>query len=483
VSGRRLANAAVEVATVAGLTHAGEGIVRGGKTAFVPGALPGESIRFRRTHSHRQHDEGQLVEVLEPAAERVVPRCPHFGVCGGCALQHLSPEAQLEAKQTELRDNFDRVGRVTPATWLPPLRGPVWSYRRRARLGAKFVTKKGRVVVGFRERLAPYIADVTHCDVLSPPVGDLVTPLSVMLTALSIRERVPQIEVAVADNAVALVFRVLDPPSADDLVRLREFGATHGVRIYLQPKGLDSVRELEPATADGAEASGAPGGLPHAVTGAAANPSGPPRASAPLHYRLPKFGVKLEFLPTDFVQINGPVNEALVSRAVELLELTPSSTVLDLFCGIGNFTLAMAKSAGRVVGVEGDAALVARARHNAQLNHCENAEFHAADLTKTPVPGSAAAKMVPWLAQSYTHVLLDPPRAGAREVLATVAALAPQRVLYISCHPGSLARDLGVLVNEHGFTLEAAGVLDMFPHTAHFESLALLRPGKRKASL
>ena len=445
MSGRKVVTQTVEAATVAALTHAGEGVIRDGKTVFVPGALPGENIKFRRTRTHRQHDEAELVEVLTAAPERVVPRCPHFGVCGGCALQHLSPEAQLEARQTELQDNLERLGKVTPQTWLPPLRGPVWGYRRRARLGAKFVTKKGKVVVGFRERLAPFIADVQHCDVLTPPVGDLITPLAELIMTLGIRERVPQIEVAVADNAVALVFRVLDPPSADDLERLRAFRTTHGVRLYLQPKGLDSIHELD-----------TPG--------------------EPLRYELPKFKVELEFLPTDFVQINGAVNEALVSRAVELLELTPSAEVLDLFCGIGNFTLPMARLAKRVVGVEGDAALVARARHNAQRNQLENTEFHVADLAR--LPGSTPA---PWLRKGYTHVLLDPPRAGAREVLASVVSLEPQRVLYISCHPGSLARDLGVLVNEHGFTLEAAGVLDMFPHTAHFESLALLSPGKRKA--
>jgi 23S rRNA (uracil1939-C5)-methyltransferase len=461
LSGKRLTSAAVEVATVDALTHAGEGVVRDGKTAFVAGALPGETIKFRRTRSHRQHDEAELVEVLTPSANRVVPRCPHFGVCGGCALQHLSPEAQLEARQTELQDNLERLGKVTPRTWLPPLRGPVWGYRRRARLGAKFVTKKGKVVVGFRERLAPYIADVQHCDVLTPPVDDLVTPLADLIMTLQIRERVPQIEVAVADNAVALVFRVLDPPSAADLDRFREFRNIHGVRLYLQPKGLDSIHELD-----------TPG--------------------EPLRYGLPKFKVELEFLPTDFIQINGAVNEALVSKAVELLELSPSSEVLDLFCGIGNFTLPMARHAGRVVGVEGDAALVARARHNAQRNELENAEFHVADLARlfASTPGKSAAKAPggsagiptppPWLRKGYTHVVLDPPRAGALEVLASVVSLDAQRVLYISCHPGSLARDLGVLVNEHGFTLEAAGVLDMFPHTAHFESLAVLSPGKRK---
>jgi 23S rRNA (uracil1939-C5)-methyltransferase len=461
LSGKRLTSAVVEVATVAALTHAGEGVVRDGKTAFVAGALPGESIKFRRTRAHRQHDEAELVEVLTPSADRVVPRCPHFGVCGGCALQHLSPEAQLQARQTELQDNLERVGKVTPRTWLPPLRGPVWDYRRRARLGAKFVIKKEKVVVGFRERLAPYIADVQHCDVLAPPVGDLITPLANLIMGMQIRDRIPQIEVAVADNAVALVFRVLDPPTPADLERLRVFRTAHGLRVYLQPKGLDSVQELD-----------SPG--------------------EPLRYKLLKFKVELEFLPTDFIQINGAVNEALVSKAVELLELTPSSEVLDLFCGIGNFTLPMARAAKRVVGVEGDAALVARARHNAQRNELENAEFHVADLarlfasagpgkpTGKPAPGGAGFPPPPWLRKGYTHVVLDPPRAGALEVLAPVVSLEPQRVLYISCHPGSLARDLGVLVNEHGFTLEAAGVLDMFPHTAHFESLAVLSPGKRK---
>jgi 23S rRNA (uracil1939-C5)-methyltransferase len=405
--------------------------------------LPGETVNYRRIRSHRQHDEAELVEVLAAAPERVAPRCAHFGVCGGCALQHLAPEAQLKAKDQELRDNLERLGKVTPNTWLEPLRGPVWNYRRRARLGAKFVTRKGKVLVGFRERLAPYIADVQHCDVLAPPVGELIAPLAELIQGLGIRERVPQIEVAVADNAVALVFRVLDPPGAADLARLGAFAQTHRVRVYLQPGGLDTVRELD-------------------------------QPGEPLCYRLPQFKVELQFLPTDFIQINGAVNEALVSRAMEFLQLTPDSEVLDLFCGIGNFTLPMARTAARVVGVEGDAALVARARANASRNSLQNAEFHVADLARLPADPNLAFQTTPWLKKGYTHVVLDPPRAGAREVLASVARLAPQRVLYISCHPGSLARDLGELVNDHGFVLEAAGILDMFPHTAHFESLAVL---------
>jgi len=445
---RRIVTSVEEVATVAALTHDGQGIVREGKAAFVAGALPGESIRFRRTRQHRQYDEAELLEVLEPSAARVAPRCAHFGVCGGCALQHLAPEAQLEAKQTELRDNLERVGRVAPQQWLEPLRGPVWNYRRRARLGAKFVIKKDRVVVGFRERLAPYVAEVQRCEVLSSPVGELIAPLAAMLNGLSIRHRIPQIEAAVADNVVALVLRVLDPPATDDLARLREFAARHAVRFYLQAGGLDSVLPLDGDTGE------------------------------PLRYGLPQFGLQLQFAPTDFVQINAQINAALVSRAVELLELTPSASVLDLYCGLGNFTLALARRAGRVVGVEGAQGLVERARHNARLNDIANAEFHVADLGRAPDPG------LPWLRDNYTHVLLDPPRAGASEVLAAVSRLNPQRVLYISCHPGSLARDLGLLVHEHGMNLVAAGVLDMFPHTTHVESLALLEPrhpGKQAA--
>jgi 23S rRNA (uracil1939-C5)-methyltransferase len=431
-----------QTATVSGLTHEGEGVVHGGKTVFVAGALPGERIRFRRTRRHRQHDDGALLEVLEPAPTRVRPRCPHFGVCGGCALQHLASSAQVAAKSAELRDTLARVARVAPATWLEPLTGPEWGYRRRARLGAKFVRKKGCVVVGFRERAAPYVAQLSSCDVLAPPAGALIAPLAAALTGLSIREHVPQIEVAVADNATALVLRVLRNPTPEDLAQLTAFAAEHGVRLYLQPGGLDSVRQL-----------GAPG--------------------EPLRYALPQFRLELEFAPTEFVQVNGAVNQALVARAVQLLALTPQSVVLDLFCGLGNFTLALARSAARVVGVEGEPALVERARGNAERNRLSNASFHVADLAQQLAAG------LTWMRERYSHVLLDPPRTGAREALAAIAASNPQRVLYISCHPGSLARDLGVLVHEHGFTLAAAGVVDMFPHTAHVESLALLTGERR----
>ena len=427
-----------ETAEVVGLTHDGEGIVRSGKTVFVAGALPGETVSFERRRRHRRHDEGRLLEVLRPAAERVTPRCVHFGVCGGCALQHLAPEAQLSLKEQELRDNLERVSRLECRTWLPPLRGPVWAYRRRARLGAKYVLKKGKVVVGFRERLAPYVADVAHCDVLAAPVGALVQPLAELLGQLDIRRHVPQIEVAVADNATALVLRVLESPTAQDRERLRDFAARHAVRFFLQRGGLDSVEELA------AEA-------------------------VPLNYALPAFDLTLDFRPTDFVQVNGVVNQALVARAIQVLQPRSESKVLDLYCGLGNFTLALARSAGHVVGVEGESGLVERARHNARRNGIANVEFHVGDLSKPAEPQTG------WLRGPYSHVLLDPPRAGAApEMLAAIARLAPERLLYVSCHPGSLARDLAVLVHEHGFRLESAGVIDMFPHTAHVESMALL---------
>jgi 23S rRNA (uracil1939-C5)-methyltransferase len=427
-----------ETAEVVGLTHDGAGIIRSGKTVFVAGALPGEIVTFQRMRKHRRHDDGKLLEVLRPAAERVTPRCAHFGVCGGCALQHLAPETQLSLKEKEVRDNLERVARVESRTWLPPLRGPVWGYRRRARLGAKYVPKKGKVVVGFRERLAPYVADVTHCDVLAAPVGALVQPLAELLGELDIRQQVPQIEVAVADNATALVLRVLQTPSEQDLGKLRDFAERHAVRFLLQSGGLDSIEELTSGT-------------------------------TPLNYTLPAFNLTLDFTPTDFVQVNGAVNQALVGRALELLQPDTQSRVLDLYCGLGNFTLALARSAGHVVGVEGDAALVERARHNARRNGLGNVEFHARDLSKPLEPPAG------WLQGPYTHVLLDPPRLGATpEMLAAVARLSPERVLYVSCHPGSLARDLAVLVHEHGFVLESAGVVDMFPHTAHVESMALL---------
>jgi 23S rRNA (uracil1939-C5)-methyltransferase len=425
-----------EEGCVAALNHDGEGVLRGTKTAFVPGALPGERIVFQRVRRHRQHDEGALVDVLERSPSRVDPKCTHFGICGGCAMQHLDPAGQLGAKQSELAESLSRIGRVEPARWLEPLAGPVWNYRRRARLGAKWVPKRERVLVGFRERQKPYVAALERCEVLAAPLDALITPLSELLTGLEARVSIPQIEAAVGDDGVLLVFRNLVELSAADRAALLDFGQAHRMRICLQPGGLDSVMSL-----DG--------------------------SSTTLEYRLPEENLRFEFRPTDFVQVNGAMNRALVQRAIELLELEPTHRVLDLFCGLGNFTLPIARRVREVVGIEGEAGLVARARRNAELNELTNASFHVANLAE-PEGGSSA------LVGRFDRILLDPPRAGAIEVLPRLVKLGATRMVYVSCHPGTLARDVGVLCSEHGYRLAAAGVVDMFPHTTHVESIAVL---------
>lgn len=425
-----------EEGCVAALNHDGEGVLRGTKTAFVPGALPGERILFQRVRRHRQHDEGALVDVLERSPSRVDPKCTHFGICGGCAMQHLDPAGQLAAKQSELAESLSRIGRVEPARWLEPLAGAVWNYRRRARLGAKWVPKRERVLVGFRERQKPYVAALERCEVLAAPLDALITPLSELLTGLEARVSIPQIEAAVGDDGVLLVFRNLVELSAADRAALLDFGQAHRVRICLQPGGLDSVMSL-----DG--------------------------SSTTLEYRLPEENLRFEFRPTDFVQVNGAMNRALVQRAIELLELEPTHRVLDLFCGLGNFTLPIARRVREVVGIEGEAGLVARARRNAELNELTNASFHVANLAE-PEGGSSA------LVGRFDRILLDPPRAGAIEVLPRLVKLGATRMVYVSCHPGTLARDVGVLCSEHGYRLAAAGVVDMFPHTTHVESIAVL---------
>jgi 23S rRNA (uracil1939-C5)-methyltransferase len=430
-------SAALETGVVVDLTHEGEGVVRDGKTAFVAGALPGERVTFRRRSFHKSHDEAELVEVLEASPERIAPACAHFGVCGGCALQHLAPAAQLAAKQKELAANLTRIGNVEPETWLAPLLGPHWGYRRRARLSSRYVAKKGRSLVGFREKQGKYVADVERCEVLAEPVGPLVGEIARLLTTMEARASIPQIEVALSDGERALVVRVLTSLSAADLERLRGFETAQGLRILLQPGGLDSIAPLTPGPLD-------------------------------LHYRLDAFGLKIDFGPTDFVQVNAAINQSMVARAIELLDVKPGDRVLDLYCGLGNFTLPIARHAAAVVGIEGEAGLIGRARANARSNGIENAEFHVGDLSQPP------DRTLSWMRGRYDAVLLDPPRVGAREVLSAVAHLAPSRVVYISCHTGSLARDLGVLTHEFGFRLRAAGVLDMFPHTTHVESVAVL---------
>jgi len=426
---------------VASLNSDAEGVVRDGKAAFVTGALPGELVVYQRLTQHKSHDEARLIEVIEPSPSRIEPRCKHFKLCGGCALQHVDHAEQLRIKDSELREALQRVGQVEPQQWLEPLHGAAWGYRRRARLGARYVTAKQRSLVGFRERHSSFVAELEGCEVLVPRVGSMLPALSAMVTRLSIRMRMPQIEVAAADNQLALVLRTLLPLTDDDRVMLAEFEREQDVRIYLQAGSPDKLETLD--------------GL-----------------DSPLWYSLPQFDVKLQFKPSDFIQVNGHMNELLVARVIELLELDSTSTVLDLFCGLGNFTLPLARRSASVVGIEGEAGLVQRARDNALANGISNARFETANLAGP----EAAAQCLSLSGKpgSFSHLLLDPPRTGARDILSAVAQLAPRRVVYVSCHPGSLARDIGILVRDHGFTLRAAGIVDMFAQTTHLESITVL---------
>ncbi len=426
-----------ETAPITAATHDGRGIAQtDGKKVFVAGALEGETVRFVRRKRRRNFDEAELLEVIEPSPERVEPRCAVYGRCGGCSLQHVSIEAQRQIKEQALRDNLERIGGVTPGSWLPALTGKEWHYRRRARLAVKDVAAKGRALVGFRERHAPFITDMARCEVLAEPVDALVAPLSDLIGTLSIRARLPQIEVAAADNAVALVFRVLDPPDEQDLAAFRAFAKEHDLQVYLQPKGPDSIVPLEPSEPPG------------------------------LYYDMPGFDLRMAFEPADFVQVNGEINQRMVDMAVDLLDVRAAHRVVDLFCGIGNFSLPLARRAGDVLGIEGESMLVGRAGANARNNGIDNASFRAVDLAL--IDGSED-----WLRSGCDRLLLDPARSGAEAVVRRIHLLDPERIVYVSCHPGTLARDAGILVGEAGYTLESAGIIDMFPHTAHAESVAV----------
>jgi 23S rRNA (uracil1939-C5)-methyltransferase len=437
---RSLGAGEIQEGDIVDLTHDGRGVARiNGKAVFIDGALPGERVRFRVLKRRRSMDEAGLVDVLIASPDRVTPRCAHFGVCGGCTLQHLSGEAQLAAKQRQLLEDLERIGKVVPERILAPLAGPQWGYRRRARLGVKFVHKKGRVLAGFREREKPYLADIRRCEVLLESLATLPQELAALTETLTIREEVRQVEVAAGDEVTALVLRVMQAPSPEDLLKIEGFGAQHGLQIFLQPGGLDSVR---PVRSD----------------------------YPPLSYAVDGGAVTLEFGPVDFIQVNRAINAAMVDAAIGLLQPRESDRVLDLFCGLGNFTLPLARRARRVMGVEGDGELIAKANRNAQRNGIGNADFAVENLFEP-------AKFGAWAQQSYDLLLLDPPRAGAVELLPCMRQWQPRRVVYISCHPGSLARDAGILVNEYGFTLAAAGVMDMFPHTTHVESIAVFEAG------
>ena len=421
---------------IVGLSHEGRGVARhNGKAMFVAGALPGETVSVTRNKRRSRHDEAELAAVLVASPERVEPPCVHFDRCGGCALQHLQPDAQLREKQAQLQNELERIGKVTPESWLDPLDGPWLGYRRKARLGVRVLPKSGRAIIGFRERSSALLANVRTCAVLAEPIGSLVDTLGTLVSTLSVAEHVPQIEIAIGEQITVLVLRVMQPPTDEDIEKLRAFGRERQLAFWLQPGGPATAAPIDP--------------MP-----------------APLDYAIPEFDLRMEFQPLDFVQVNAELNQKMIHRAIELLDPTPADRVLDLYCGLGNFTLPIARRAGAVVGVEGDEGLVARARANAERNGLTNVRFAVADLFK-PVADEL------WSREKYDLILLDPPRAGSVEMLPTIAAMKARRIVYVSCHPGSLARDAGLLVREHGYRLVSAGIMNMFPHTAHVESIAV----------
>ncbi len=424
------------VLDISGLSHDGRGVADwDGKKVFVHGALPGEKALVKITRRNRRYDDGIALSIESAAADRVEPACVHYDRCGGCALQHLSGEGQLRAKQDSLIQNLERIGKVSPIEILPPLSGPAWHYRRKARLSVRWVHKKESALVGFRERGSGFVTDMDSCEVLDERVACLLPHLRELIGGLQAREHIPQIEVACGDDQCALVFRTMETLSAEDTEALRQFARQHNVAIMLQPKGPDSIHPLEPE-------------------------------AVALDYALPEFDLRLAFGPSDFTQVNAELNRLMLQRALAMLQPGANDCVLDLFCGLGNFTLPLARRAALVIGVEGDPGLVERGRANAWRNGLDNVEFHVANLVEDQ-------QHAPWWRHHFTQVLIDPPRSGAQEVLPLIAATRAEKLLYVSCHPASLARDAGILVNEYGFKLESAGIMDMFPHTGHVESIAL----------
>jgi len=420
------------------LDHEGRGVGHvDGKTIFVEGALPGEWVRYSSYRKKPDFEQAQASEILKSSPFRVAPRCRWFGICGGCSHQHLDEAAQVAVKQRVLEDCFEHIGRVRPETLLSPIHGPTWGYRRRARLSVRYVAKKG-VLVGFHERRSSFVADMSSCEVLPERISRLLPRLRVLVEGLSIRDRLPQIELAAGDAVDVLVLRVMDPPSPADETLLRTFADANRVQFWLQPKGPDTATPFHPLDAPA------------------------------LDYRLPEFALVMPFRPTEFTQVNQDVNAMLVRRAIRLLDPRPNERIADFFCGLGNFTLPIARKGSHVLGIEGAAGLVKRGIENAARNGLSShSEFRVADLFQmTP---EAYAEL-----GNFDKLLIDPPRDGAIELVKSLPEEgAPYRIVYVSCSPATLARDAAVLVHQKGYRLATAGVANMFPHTAHVESIAL----------
>ena len=434
---RRKPKAKTYELNIESLSHEGRGIAHlEDKVIFVSGALPGEKVIADRTFSRAKFEEADVTEVLEASEQRITAKCEVFGICGGCSFQHLSSEDQIAAKGLWLKDVLLKQAKAEPKVWLEPLTSQSWGYRRKARLGVRFVRKKDKALVGFREKKSAFIANMDRCEVLHPSIGENLQVLAQCVEQLSIREQLPQFEVAIAEQATILIARHLEPFSARDEQLLLDCAQQLGIHFYTQSGGADTVKPL---------------GEPVELT-----------------YSHPEHNIQMKFLPTDFTQVNFELNQAMVSRALTMLELGPEDQVIDLFCGLGNFTLPMARYAKRVVGVEGDKGLIERAKQNAIDNQLENTEFYQADLFKE-VEGFS------WFrGQTYNKALIDPARSGAIEIVELLPKLGVETLVYVSCNPATLARDSARLI-ELGYSLESAGVMDMFPQTAHVESIALFK--------
>ena len=422
---------------VESLDQEGRGVAHvDGKVIFIEGALTGETVEYAAFQRKPSYELAEVKRIIHASVSRVQPRCRYFGVCGGCSMQHLEPRAQVAAKQRVLEDNLARIGKVTPETILAPIHGPTWEYRYRARFSARYVAKKG-TLVGFRERRSSFVVDMQTCEVVPARTSALLIPLRDLIASLSIRERLPQVELAIGDAVDVLILRVIEPPNDADLDKLRQFARRHRVQLLLQPKGPDSVYPLFP------------------------------QEVIPLQYRIPDFDLTFPFNATDFTQVNHEINRVLVRRAITLLDPQPGERVADFFCGLGNFSLAIARRGAQVLGVEGNVRLVERAYGNAKLNGLEDqCRFLDRDLFK--ITAGDWKELAP-----FDRILIDPPRDGAMELVKALGEITPARIVYVSCNPATLARDAAVLVNVHGYRLAAAGVINMFPHTSHVESIAV----------
>lgn len=424
--------------TVQSLSHDGRGVAQlANKTTFVSGALPGEIITCNITQKRSNYNEAEVVDIIESAMERNTPPCKHFGVCGGCSLQHMHDHVQIELKQKTLLDQLKHFGKVTPETILAPLTTHTTGYRRKARLGVKFVIKKNKLLIGFREKSSRYLADLESCVVLHPAIGQRFAELSQLIASLDIARAIPQIEIAIGDNDVALVIRHLEPISTNDKEKLQQFAEQYQFQVYLQPNSPAPIEKCWPLNQE------------HRLT-----------------YTLPDQQLEFKFHPLDFTQINLEMNRLMVNQAMQLLDVQAHETVLDLFCGIGNFTLPIAQYAAHVTGIEGGDEMVKRATENASHNDLSNVTFHAANLME---PTTTAT----WMQTRYDKVLLDPPRVGAKEILPFIHQCGARKIVYVSCNPATLARDAGELVHQYGYKLISAGIMNMFPHTAHIEAMAV----------